>query len=174
MNEYELLSAIYKILGESPLEILNKVIKNANQPAEIIEIIKALRNVKAHTDQSFNSKPLAKKGSEKKPLTVKTGLNKKVDWSPQSKRMWDSIQFALLDRKKHKIKNDEVVKAFQISGLKTEARGKEGRQKMLLIIKSSLENIEDNKRIKIIEEVSSILGLSQTKGWMEVIKATEY
>lgn len=47
-------------------------------------------------------------------------------------------------------------------------------KKILSIIKVSLDSVEDLKRTEMLKNVSALLELDQTKGWMEVIKSEKH
>ena len=171
MNEYSLLSTIYKILGETSKETLNKVENCGEQPKEILTIVQALRDARIAMDAKNKNKKKDEKIFQKKAITLSQDDAFETSWGTNSRRLWNSLQKSLTDQKKHKFSNKSIVDAFTQSGLDTKARGKEGRQKMLMVIQASLDAIEDSKRIKVLDNVVRILGLSQTKGWMEVIKS---
>lgn len=171
MNEYELLSSIYKILGESSYDVLQRVEEMGHQPEEILAIVRAFRNAWYSMNDEYKKGSNKDKRRVKKPV-IDIGENvSAANWSTHAKKLWNSLQTTLSDAKKSGVTNEKVINAFVTSGLNTSARAKEGRPKILLSIQFSLEVIDDTKRINILQKVSGILGLSQTKGWMEVIKA---
>ena len=155
------------MLCETSHDIFESIERTGQQPHEISEIIRSLKEAKREMDARLG------KTSERPNKTakrLKMGLDK-ASWGPHVKRLWNSLQITLSDTKKGEITNKTIIDAFIQAGLATKARSKEGRQKMVLMIQGSLDCIEDIKRIKVLESVSKILGLSQTEGWMEVIKS---
>ena len=78
---------------------------------------------------------------------------------------------AISNSKKSGITNTRLIEAFVDSGLRTKARSKEGREKMLIEIQAALNKLDDAKRIKILQTVLGALGLDQTKGYMDAVKS---
>ena len=167
MNEYELLAAIYKILGNTSINTFEKIERNISQPTEVISIIREFKNTKNILDSKDNKEY---ESVERLPNGLRNKSNSK-EWSKHSIRNWNNLFSYVKDVKKGKIKNQEIIETFQDVGLATNARSKEGRSKMLLVIKEELNGLEDSKRLNIIDQVLTRLGYSQTKGWMEVIRS---
>ena len=171
MNQVQILAYIYKILAESDADTLEQLIKSGNQPKSILSVIQAFNDAKIALDAKKNGLPDKRKVGHKRASKA-TSLGDLVGtWSPQAKRLWTSTQTAFSDKKKYKLSNKMFLEAFLNSGLETSARYKEGKKKMLLLIETSLHALDDPKRISVLENALSHLGLSQTKGYMEVIRS---
>jgi len=171
MNEYELISSIYRILGESSDDVLQRVEEKGQQPEEILAIVGAFRKARYAMDDKYKGSNKYKRKAKKPLRDIGKGVSE-ANWSPHAKKLWNSLQIVLSDVKKSGVTNQKIVDAFVKSGLRSNAREKEGRAKILLAIQASLDAIEDKKRINILENVLGILSLSQTKGWMEVIRSS--
>ncbi len=174
MNEYSILSAIYKILSDTAQETLNQLEKVGQQPEEILAVVRALKNARAAMDNKY-----MRNGARVYVSTTTTGpptTAGKRAWSKQTTRLWKSLKTALAEPKGkgQKARNQAVIDAFLESGLKTDARAKEGRQKILVMLEASLDAIDDSKRVKIFEGVTAGLGLSQTKGWVDAIRSKNH
>lgn len=173
MNEYGILSAIYKILGESSKDTLERIERSGKQPKEIRLIIKAIKDARSIIDSRNNINKLSRKKGIREEM-IDTGVfSEKNSWSNQARKVWDGLQTSLSDTKKQKIMNKNIINAFRECGLDTKARAKEGRNKMLVMLESELNNLEDSKRIRVLESVLAKLGLSQTMGYIEAIKSKE-
>lgn len=168
MNEYELLSIIYRILGETSLNTFEKIERNKSQPKEIRSILNKLKHAKALMDKKHGEEERQIKVERKSLTDLKIQGYKQ--WSQMSLNYWDTLKNYLKD-KKFKISNIELVDAFKTSGMKSKARSKEGRPKILLVLKEELNNLDDKKREFILNSVLKKLGFSQTKGYMEAIRS---
>lgn len=171
MNEYQVLSSIYKLLSESTEDLFRRIETAGEQPDEILNAVRSLRKALVVMDAKYNESRVDEgKANLKSHLEIDSGVSEK-DWSGHTRKLWNSLRMALSNTKKSGISNKRLVEAFVDSGIKTKARPKEGREKMLIGIQSDLNKLDDPKRIKILQTVSGILGLDQTKGYMDAVKS---
>jgi len=171
MNEYQLLSSIYKLLSESSEGLLKTIENTGDQPDEILNVIRSLRRALVLMDVKYKGR----RKNERKDIghsNLETAfVVDEKGWSASARNLWNSLRMALSNNKKLGITNRRLVEAFINSGIKTKARPKEGREKMLIEIQAALNKLDDQRRIKILQTVLGALGLDQTKGYMDAIKS---
>lgn len=171
MNEYQVLSSIYKLLAESSEDLLKKIESTGEQPDEILNVVRSLRKARIVLDAKYNGSRVGeRKGIDTSRLETDFGVSER-NWSAHARNLWNSLRMALSKTKKSGITNIRLVEAFVDSGIKTKARPKEGREKMLIEIQAALNKLDDPKRIKVLQTVLGALGLDQTKGYMDAVKS---
>jgi hypothetical protein len=171
MNEYEVLSAIYKILGDTSINTLERILRSSSEPAELLAVVQALKAARDVFDVKYDPTHELRLIQREKALSELDSGPRKDVWSDNSRKLWNTFRQQITDKRRLGITNQTVIEVFARSGVKVPARKKEGINKIVLVIEDTLNNIEDSKRVKVLDQVLRLLGLSQTKGYMEALKS---
>ncbi len=173
MNEYGVLSFLHEILYESSEEILDRAEKVGQQPNEVLAVIRVLKQTRVTLNDKYKNRENNQKRQKERTVKEMKALADKTSWSTSARRLWSNLKTSITQPKKN-ITNKAVIDAFVQSGLNIQARTEDGQKKILSIIKVSLDSVEDLKRTEMLKNVSALLELDQTKGWMEVIKSEKH
>ena len=172
MNAYQLLSDIYRILGEIDHSVIAHALKQNRDP-RVKKILHAF-GAAAGTRDTIGPLP-----TSHVPVSSKRPTAKPVpqpEYEPVHLR--PSLQpnhtlrgFQSLTRISPNRSNRDWINLLNRSGLSLQSRSKESRQRLLTRAAQQFKKLPTHKQGEIFKRLRALVGTDETSGWMQIIQS---
>lgn len=172
MNAYELLSEIYRILGQIDSSVIESARKH-NVPPTIDRILHALDEaVSKNGTPRMIERRVPQAGMDDHRSHSGPARSEYVErQAPATFRQKDIAPLLNKLAATHHLTNKTLVRLLNRSGLSIRPRPKEPRRRTLERAVEQLKAMPEDQQIAVLRSLHVLTGVDETSGWMEIIRS---